>query len=54
MANYPSLQQPLVISSWAGNGFGVVGELAGRYLLKGNTLTIQAESLKLRQAMPCT
>ncbi len=53
LAVYPSLQQPLTISSWISNGFGVVGELTGQYRLDGNVLTIRAESLKLRQVIPC-
>lgn len=53
-AHYPSLLQPLTISSWAGNGFGVVAELTGHYRLQDNVLTIQADSLKLRQMIACT
>ena len=52
--NFPSLDQPLKISSWHGNGFGVVGELTGRYRLEGDKLTVQAETIKLRQAFRCT
>lgn len=53
VAHYPSLQQPLIITSWVSNGFGVVEELTGQYRLEGNILTIRAESLKLRQVIPC-
>lgn len=53
-AHYPSLLQPLTISSWSGNGFGVVAELTGHYRLRDNLLIIQADSLKLRQMSACT
>lgn len=52
-AHYPSLLQSLTISSWAGNGFGVVAELTGHYRLQDNVLTLQADSLKLRQVSTC-
>lgn len=51
--NYPSLSYPLTISSWLGNGFGVVAELKGTLLIEGDKAQVHADTLRLRQVTRC-
>lgn len=51
--NYPRMRYPFTLSSWTGNGFGVVAELKGTLHLEGDKARIQADSLRLRQIVKC-
>lgn len=50
---YPSLTYPFTMSSWLGNGFGVVAELNGTLQVEGDKARVNANTLRLRQFVKC-
>jgi Ankyrin repeats (3 copies)/Ankyrin repeats (many copies) len=53
VVNYPKLNYPVTMSSWMGNGFGVVAELGGNMQIEGDKARIRVEKLRLRQVTVC-